>query len=155
MLVVGGRIWLCRGAEDDGAQGGEEGASDQAGAAAPCEPWQAVAIVEVQACAGLGLRGVGRRRVSRILKGAGTARMGLVGRSRGSAGRYLGSGGRVRALDWARESVSVGFGNMLDVAAFASGRVALCLGRSMKRNPGCGLWMHPHQRGGGGRGGRD
>ena len=49
-----------------------------AGAAAPCEPWQAVALVEAGTCGALGLRRIDRGRMSTVLKEAGRPCMELV-----------------------------------------------------------------------------
>ena len=88
VLVVGGTLWLFSALHMIGGKvRSKRMTSDQAGAAASCEHWRSVTIVEVLTCGAPGVEGTDRRR-SAILKGDGTACLELVREILAAHGRF-------------------------------------------------------------------
>ena len=88
VLVVGGTPWLFSALQSIGGKvASKRVTSEQAGAAAPCEHWRSVTIVEGLTCGAPGVEGMDRRR-SAIPKGDGTACLELVRESLATNGRF-------------------------------------------------------------------
>ena len=104
VLVVGGTLSLFSALQMIGGKvASKRVTSDQAGAAAPCEHWRSVTLVEILTCAALVLGRIAGRRVAAILRGAGAACMELVREILATeathGGFSVGKEGDVRHLD--------------------------------------------------------